>query len=732
MSIKQRFKSLRIKSKLLLSYTAAFVVVIGLGGFIMYSILSRTIEANIESELKNTTDTLFNMVRTAASVSIKNHLRAVAEKNLEMVQYLYGRYQRGEMSEARAKQEATALLLSQRIGTTGYIACVSSQGIMKVHPRAPLNVDISDHDFVKEMKRRREGYLEYYWKNPDEAVARPKAMYMSYFKPWDWIITVASYRDEFNTLVNVDDFKESVLSLRFGKTGYAFITNKNGAIIVHPKIEGINIFENESIPDEPLRTMLKQKSGKLVYSWRNPGEAAARKKLVIFNYIPEYGWIVASSIYLDEFYSPLKTMGNVIVFTVLTCLLLILPITFWISGLITNPLRGLIKRMNKGAGGRLPDPVPGGSLDETDQLSAYFNAYMDSLDLYSESLRAEIAERKQAEEALKVSEERYRSVMEASPDPMVVYDMQGRVMYLNPAFTDVFGWTLEECRGRKMDHFVPPENREETNRGLARIAAGKMFPSIETRRLTKSGGMIDVSVRGAVYRDRQGRLMGSVITHRDVTEIRRLEKEIMDIGDRERQLIGQDLHDDLGPHLIGIEGLAKVLHRKISETNPDACGLVEKITDLLRDATAKTRQLARGLCPVYLVDHGLESSLRELALNAESMHGISCRFHCEAPVPIRDHIMATHVFRIAQEALNNAIRHGKAKSIGIHLTGREGRIVLQVVDDGCGLPEEPETTGMGLRIMGFRAKILHGALEIHNRRQGGAEVALTLNAAMAD
>lgn len=728
MSIKQRFKGLRIRSKLLWSYTLAFVVVIGLGSFIMYSILRTTVEANIESELKNSTETLLNMVRTAASVSIKNHLRAVAEKNLEMVQYIYRRHQRGELSEDQARQLAQGLLLSQRIGTTGYIACVSSQGIMKVHPRAPLNVDISAHDFVQEMKRRREGYLEYHWQNPDEPVARPKAMYMTYFEPWDWIITVATYREEFHTLVNVEDFRESVLSLRFGKTGYAFVTDKYGTIILHPKIEGINIFEHDDIPNEPLRTMLRQKSGKIIYAWRNPGETVMRKKLVIFNHIPEYEWIVASSSYLDEFYSPLETVNNVIVFTVLCCLLLILPISFGISGLITRPLRGLIQRMNMGAGGRLPDNIPGESLDEISQLTCYFNSYMDSLELYSESLQAEIAERRQAEEDLRVSEERYRSVMEASPDPMIVYDMDGRVTYLNPSFSDVFGWTLEECRGRKMDHFVPPENWEETRRGLALISAGRMFSSIETRRLTKSGRVIDVSIRGAVYRDRQGNLLGSVITHRDVTEVRRLEKEIMDIGDRERQLIGQDLHDDLGPHLIGIEGLAKVLRRKIAHMAPEASNLVDKITCLLRDATSKTRQLARGLCPVYLVDHGLESSLRELALNSESMFGIDCRFDCQTPVLISDHIAATHVFRIAQEALNNAIRHGRAKQIRIHLSSQDGKIVLMVSDDGCGLPDELETTGMGLRIMGFRAKILNGTLEIHDRQRGGTRVTLTLNA----
>ena len=726
MTIINRFKSLRIRSKLLISYTIVFVMIMGSGGLITFSFLRKTVEANIESELKNSTESLLNIVKTAASVSIKNHLRAVAEKNLEIVQHIYQLHLNGELSEEQAQKRATGIILSQKVGTTGYIACVSSQGIMKVHPRSPLNVDISEHDFVKEMKRRREGYLEYYWQNPDEATKRPKAMYMTYFKPWDWIITVASYRDEFQSLVNIDDFRDSVLALRFGKTGYSFVTDEHGNIIIHPKIQGINIFENEGFPNEPLRTMIEQKSGKLVYSWKNPDEKVSRKKLVIFNYIPEYRWIVASSSYLDEFNSPVESIKIVILFTAVASLILISPITFWISGLITKPLQGLIQRMNHGIGGQIPEQPPGQSLDEIDQLTYYFNTYTDRLNTYSQSLKAEISDRKEAEEALRISEERYRSVMESAPDPIVVYNMVGQVVYLNPAFSDVFGWTLDECIGKKMDHFVPDENWVETRRGLEMIRAGRTFHSIETQRYTKSGSVIDVSIRGAVYRDRDGNLLGSVITHRDVTELKRLEKELMDIGDRERQKIGQDLHDDLAPHLIGIEGLAKVLKKKIVPFSEEASELTQKITGLLRDAIGKTRQLARGLCPVYLVDHGLESSLRELALNSESMFRIDCDFHCQTPVLVSDHIVATHVFRIAQEAVHNAVRHGKAKNIHIHLIGDNGKMTLKIRDDGCGFPEHLEPTGMGLRIMDFRAKMINGKLDINTIQNGGTEISLEL------
>ena len=721
-------ENVQIRYKLLFSYLVTFCVIIAIGSMVIYAIVRNTIESNIESELRNSTDAMLNMVRTSVSVSIKNHLRAVAEKNLEMVTHLYSLYQSHELTEIQARRLAESLLLSQRIGTTGYIACVSSGGVMVVHPEAEwLGQDINRYDFVRQMREKPQGYIEYDWKNPGETDARPKAMYMAYFAPWDWIIAVSSYRKEFRTLVNIDDFRENILSLRFNRSGYAFVTDSKGNVIIHPSLQGVNGIAAREFPNHPLDTMLKEKSGKIIYPWKNPGEPRMREKLVLFNTLPEYEWIVASSSYLDEFYAPLDKVRNIFIFSVLGCILLVLPISALISASITTPLAELVNRLEQGAKGDLSVRLDRHSDNEVGRLAGYFNCFMDRLEDYSRNLEAEVQERKEAEVALRISENRYRSVIEAMPDPMVVYDMEGRVTYLNPAFTDVFGWTADACVGKKLDHFVPGENWEETRKGLNTITSGKPLSSVETRRLTKSGQVLDVSIRGAVYRDPTGRQVGSVIIHRDVSDLKRLEKQVMDIGDRERQKIGQDLHDDLCPHLIGVEGLGKVLVRRLSEKAPEEAVLSEKITGLVKDAITKTRRMARGLCPVFLVDRGLESSLRELAANTESVFGVACRFLCQAPVLIRDPIVATHLFHIVQEAVHNAVRHGQATAITITLDGKKNRMQLSVKDDGRGIPADLETEGMGLRIMGFRANMIHAALDIHTPEDGGTVVQVSLS-----
>jgi len=719
MNLFQLIKNFRIRYKLFFVYSFTFVVIISLSGLIVYSIVKQTVKANIESELQNSTSAILNTVKTAVSVSIKNHLRAAAERNHEIIQHLYDLQVKGDISLEEAKERAAKIILSQKIGTNGYICLLDGNGKVLKHPKKSLEgLDISDHKFVREMIAKKNGYIEYSWKNPGDALPRPKALYLNYFEPWDWMITVSSYRKEFARLVNINDFKENILGLRFGKTGYSYVIDTRGNVIIHPEFSGINVFDNHDFSTLFFKQMLEKKIGKLVYSWKSPADDQFRKKIVIFNHIPEYEWIVASSSYLDEVFSPLNTIKIFIILVGLASLILFIPITFFISSTITKPLQELRDRFNQEImGGFSNRQVKMESRDEVGQLSFYYNSFMDKLDTYSRDLEAEIADRRQAQEALLESEEKYRSVMEATPDPIVVYDMQGAVTYMNPAFTRVFGYTLEDSMGKKMDHFVPKAQRKMVTDGIETILAGHVLPRTETQRTAKDGRLVDVTLRGSVYQGKDGQPKGMVITHRDVSEVKHLEKAIMETGEKERQKIGNDLHDDLCPHLIGIEGLSKVLKGKIQKHPEEANALSDNITELIRDAISKTRRLARGLCPVYF-NHGLESSLRELAASTQILHGIECRLDCRGDIPARDGMVTTHLYHIAQEAVQNAIRHGRADMIEIRMEKEADRLILRVTDNGTGMDTSKGVTGMGLRIMDYRAGLINASLLIRSNTNG--------------
>lgn len=399
------FRNLSIRSKMLMSYLSLAALATLLGSIILYSIIYNILEKNIEAELKSSTNTILKMVKAVTASSIRNHLRAVAEKNNEIVTSFYNQYKNGSLTEDEAKQKAKEVLLSQTIGKTGYIFCINSDGIIKVHPKNKLNeVNLSKNRFIRIQKKRKEGYVEYKWANPDEPSSRKKALYMSYFEPWDWIISVSSYRSEFSDLFSTEDLEQSILSMKFGETGYSYIMDKKGNVVIHPKLKrGDNyLYTKDPTGRMFFKEMIDKKSGRITYSWQNPGEERAREKLAIFNYVPELGWSVISSSYREEFYAHLKEIGYAAGGIALTMVVIIFLFTWWISSSLTKPLLNLTHNFEQGAKGDFSSRMPINRHDEIGRLSRYYNNFMTQLQQYSGNMEELVRERtKELHEALK-------------------------------------------------------------------------------------------------------------------------------------------------------------------------------------------------------------------------------------------------------------------------------------------------------------------------------------------
>lgn len=221
--------------------------------------------------------------------------------------------------------------------------------------------------------------------------------------------------------------------------------------------------------------------------------------------------------------------------------------------------------------------------------------------------------------------------------------------------------------------------------------------------------------------DEAGEPRGYAMLIRDITERRSLERDILEISERERQRIGHDLHDGLGQELSGIALLSTALASQLQSESSSGAAEADEIAELIHNSISHTRDLARGLCPVDLEDDGLVSALRLLAEQIKRLPGVECEFDASSPGTI-DSVTASHLYRIAQEAINNAIRHGKAQHIIIRLASLNGQLILSITDDGVGLPEEPSTAGMGMRLMNYRAKMIRGTLSIHSAATRGTVV----------
>lgn len=384
----QIFKRLSIHYRLLIAYSLTFFAVFSLAGLLINTVLRATIEENIETELKNSTQAILGMVKTAIDSSIRNHLRAIAENNRDIITDLYNKANQGLISHQEAKNRARQVLLSQSIGYSGYIYCIDHKGIIQVHPKSELvGTDLSDNEFIRFQKEQRTGYMEYDWANPGETGKRPKALYMTYFAPWDWIISVSSYRDEFRKLVRVEDFKQNILAITFGSTGYPYIMDSRGNLVIHPQLAGTNIYDSRDENGRMfIREVCEKKNGKIIYPWKNPGEPGPREKLVIFNYIEEMDWIVASSSYLDEFYTPLTRVTWSICATMLIMLVLIIPITWLISSRLAKPLQEMINVFKTGADAGFSKKLDikwGGEMDE---VARNYNRFVDTLDTTRQAL----------------------------------------------------------------------------------------------------------------------------------------------------------------------------------------------------------------------------------------------------------------------------------------------------------------------------------------------------------
>ena len=215
---------------------------------------------------------------------------------------------------------------------------------------------------------------------------------------------------------------------------------------------------------------------------------------------------------------------------------------------------------------------------------------------------------------------------------------------------------------------------------------------------------------------------------KEIATRHRLEKEILEISEREQRRIGRDLHDDLGQRLVGISYMCHLLASTLdSQPSPEAAQ-ARKIAEALNHALALTRSLARGLHPVAIKSGGLLAALADLAERTADIFQIRCDFAGPAVDAYLPEAKATHIYRIAQEAVTNAVNHGKATRIRITLDRQAGQTSLAVADNGCGMPAKTSSRrrGMGLRIMQYRAGVIEGTLKISSPVGGGTVVTCTV------
>ncbi len=370
----------------------------------------------------------------------------------------------------------------------------------------------------------------------------------------------------------------------------------------------------------------------------------------------------------------------------------------------------------------------------------------DGAALYHVMAFSDITDRKQAEEA------QLRAVLEASPEAVLLVEADGRISYANRVCERMFGYTPEEAAGLDVGALVPASKRGRHRDYIAAFArephSRPMGSGIQLAALRRDGGEFPVEISLSPI-SLGGRLVviASIgdITERKAAEHKLMaakdaaekaleraylaEHRILDISERTRERIGQELHDDLGQHLTGAAFLSEILFRKLEAMKQAEREDAAAITRLINDAVAKTRTLAQGLYPVELKEAGLRSMIEQLARNVERTCDVACEVRADADFAVADAGIAINLFRMAQEAINNAVRHGKAGRVVVAMRRTATADVLEVEDDGKGFDSLDAATdkgGLGMHTMRYRAGLIGAELRIAAAPGGGARVVIAL------
>jgi len=331
--------------------------------------------------------------------------------------------------------------------------------------------------------------------------------------------------------------------------------------------------------------------------------------------------------------------------------------------------------------------------------------------------------------ARRQAEANYQSIFENALEGIFLSTPQGRLLSANPSLASMLGYTSPEelisgITDLERQLWVKPESRRDLVRRLEQDGSVQDF---ENEMYRKDGRRIWVRINARAVHDHSGALLfqGSCL---DVTERKQLEREVLEASSNERRRIGHDLHDGLCQYLSGIAFRAKALEQSLAASGLAQAGEAKELASLLSNAITQSRALARGLDPVDVETRGLPAALQNLAAETSKLFDIDC----SVDTPILPLVLPPQsglaLYRIAQEAIHNALTHGHPQRIHLVLNLQGEELLLRIQDDGRGfeVSQQSSGAGMGLRVMQYRARSIGATLTIHSERSKGTEISCRL------
>ena len=350
------------------------------------------------------------------------------------------------------------------------------------------------------------------------------------------------------------------------------------------------------------------------------------------------------------------------------------------------------------------------------------------------AIRADITERKRMEEALRESEQRTRAIVETTVEGILTIDERGLVESINPAACRMFGYAPAEVIGRNVSLLMPSPHREGHDSYLAsylRTGQAKVIGvgrELEGQR--KDGTVFPMELSVSELRLGERGLFTGLV--RDISERRELEQAVATASEQERTRIARELHDGLGQQIGGMLFMMNGLHHDLQSAKAAQVRTVARLCTELGTALAQARSLAHELYAVAPTPEGLVEALENLAERINDERHVECGFAGDKSARVQNQLAASHLYRIAQEATHNALKHSRATRIDIELRRSDAGLELKVRDNGVGFPAGSAARGLGLRTMEQRARLMGGRLKVQPHPDGGVEVLCSVPGGVVD
>lgn len=341
---------------------------------------------------------------------------------------------------------------------------------------------------------------------------------------------------------------------------------------------------------------------------------------------------------------------------------------------------------------------------------------------------ADITLRRESRAKIRMNEERLRAVLETASDAIITIDYQGKILTANPAAYSMFGYHSGELHGKNVKVLMPQPYAEEHDQYVQRYLATRKASIIGVGRelvgRRKDGSQFPIALVVSEVDDLQ--MFTGII--RDISARKELQKAVLEIAAEEDRRIGMELHDNVLQQLTGLGLLASAMAKSLQQHQVELASQAEMLAQGIKQVGKDITELARGLIPVDVSPEGLLIALERLANRIEDQYQIHCGFACDGTECVPDAFAATHLYRIASEAVTNALKHGRASQIDITLRCRSKAASLKIRDNGIGIASDSgaKEDGVGLKIMHYRAGLIGAVLKVSQCHPCGTEVSCTL------